>query len=70
MFSLTKPANKHEQMLTCSSFLLFPANLFKYWTEAEPSSFPSQCLTHVHTESTQHPSSSKFPTPKEESGIV
>lgn len=48
MFLLTKPANKHKQMLTCSSFLLFPAiYLFKcclvasraHWTETEPSSF-------------------------------
>lgn len=80
MVLLTKPANKQKQMLTCSSFLLFPAiYLFKcclvtsraHWTQAEPSSFPSECLINVHTESThKHPSSSKFPTQKEDSGTV
>lgn len=72
VFLLTKPANKQKQMLTCSSFLLFSAiYLFQYslvaskaqWTEAEPSSFPSECLISVHTESPhKHPSSSKFLT--------
>lgn len=60
MFLLTKPANKHKQMLTRSSFLLFPAiYLFKCClvaSRAEPSSFPSECLINVRTERTStHP---------------
>lgn len=60
MFLLTKPANKHKQMLTRSSFLLFPAiYLFKCClvaSRAEPSPFPSECLINVRTERTStHP---------------